>query len=133
MQISTQKRATLSDARNRPRREGVSDDLGEQERIASSLGTEAHTLIMRNHGACCTGSSVGQAWVRAWYLEKVCQVQLRVLQTGRQIRLPSQVALAHAGEQTRGPFAAGIYEWAALVRYWERKRDKGASYAHAKL
>lgn len=40
--------------------EGLSDDIDEQSRIAAAFGPTAHTLIMRNHGACTVGDSVGQ-------------------------------------------------------------------------
>ena len=40
--------------------EGISDDKSEQDSISKSFGSDAHTLIMHNHGACTTGDSVGQ-------------------------------------------------------------------------
>jgi len=100
--------------------EGLSDDYSEKQRIVQSLGKEAHTLIMRNHGSCCLGESVGQAWVRAWYLEKVCQTQLQLMQSGGEIIEPAHELLQHAADQTHGDFSAGKYEWHALLQYWER-------------
>lgn len=54
--------------------EGVSDDYNEKARIAAALGPTAHTLIMRHHGAVTTGTTVAEAWVRYYYLDRICQV-----------------------------------------------------------
>ena len=56
--------------------EGLSDDYDERSRIAAALGPTAHTLIMRNHGACTVGGSVAEAWVRYFYLNIVCKQQM---------------------------------------------------------
>ena len=53
--------------------EGLSDDDDEKERIGAALGQVAHTLIMRNHGACTTGSTVGQVCVELALAGNVCQ------------------------------------------------------------
>ena len=58
--------------------EGVSHDFDEQNRIRDAIGERTAALTMRNHGAC-TGSDVAEAWVRAYYLEKCCQVQIDLL------------------------------------------------------
>ena len=47
---------------------GVSTDGDEKSRLAASIGpSPIHTLIMRNHGACTTGKTVGEAWVRLYH------------------------------------------------------------------
>ena len=56
--------------------EGLSDDYDERARLAAALGSECHTLIMRNHGACTVGRTVAEAWVRYFYLDTVCQQHL---------------------------------------------------------
>eukprot|EP00750_Incisomonas_marina_P015968 INCI18822.1.p1 GENE.INCI18822.1~~INCI18822.1.p1 ORF type:complete len:418 (-),score=53.30 INCI18822.1:191-1321(-) len=103
--------------------EGLSDDADEQSRIAAAFGPIAHTLIMRNHGACTVGSSVGQAWVRAWYLERVCRLQVSLLQlraAGEKLLVPASDVLNHAANQVNRDFPPGRYEWDALVKFWER-------------
>ena len=100
--------------------EGLSDDRAEQARLGASLGPTAHTLLLRNHGALCTGTTVGQAFVRAWMLEKVCAVQLAVLASGARARRPADAVFAHAARQIDAAFPSGRDEWPALLRYWAR-------------
>ena len=110
--------------------EGMSDDAAESEHISVSIGSKATTLFHRNHGATCCGATVGEAWVRAFYLEKVCQLQLNHdllhMHTGQPIIRPSPNVLNHAAAQLRGEFLAGAYEWPALLRYWKRHKDQVA-------
>ncbi len=104
--------------------EGVSDDRDEQQRIASDFGPPpAHTLIMRNHGACTTGSSVGQAWVRAWYLERVCRLQVSLLpaKAAGTVLTPDPEMLRQAAAKLVSSFPAGKYEWKGLMEFYERR------------
>ena len=78
--------------------EGLSDDYDERSRIAAALGPSAHTLIMRNHGACTVGASVGEAWVRYYYLEICCRTQLSISHLAKIIE-PAAAVLAHAASQ----------------------------------
>ena len=53
--------------------EGLSDDAEgeEKRRIAEDMrlgGPSASVLVMRNHGYCTVGRTVGEAWTRAWCL-----------------------------------------------------------------
>ena len=53
--------------------EGVSDDPSEGPRIAEAVrkvGDKCNVLLMPNHGFCCFGGSVAEAWVLAYYFEK---------------------------------------------------------------
>ena len=40
--------------------EGLSDDAGEKAQIGRDIGDSACVLIMRNHGYCCVGATVGE-------------------------------------------------------------------------
>lgn len=107
--------------------EGMSTDWNEQQLLAqSSTSTSTsdgkpHTLIMRNHGACTFGASVGQAWVRMYFLDVICRVLLRALSTGQQLRMPSQETLATTAAAYSLPeYAHGGSEWGALRRQAER-------------
>jgi len=101
--------------------EGVSDDYDECERLAAVVAGGAHTVMMRNHGALTFGATVAEAWVRHFYLDRVCQVQ--VATAGRSLVLPAKQVLQHAAKQydpPDGPFRHGKYEWSALLRKAER-------------
>jgi len=55
--------------------EGVANDTAECEHIVRDLGPHG-SLILRNHGLLTAGATVGQAFVRMFYLERCCQAQL---------------------------------------------------------
>mmetsp|Transcript_17846 Transcript_17846/g.26715 ORF Transcript_17846/g.26715 Transcript_17846/m.26715 type:complete len:237 (+) Transcript_17846:1-711(+) len=101
--------------------EGISDDFDEQKRLSENLGDSALTLIMRNHGACTMGATVGEAWVRAYYLERVCAVQVASLANPIKVEEPEKSVLENAAKQYEGEYRPGLHEWSALVRMLERK------------
>jgi len=106
--------------------EGVSDDQAEGERLAAAVRGGVNVLVMRNHGFCTLGKSVAEAWVLAYYFEKSCETQLKVLQAGQTIRAPSSDVMAHAAKQTYLPgFCPGDSEWTALTRLAKRPRTLG--------
>lgn len=98
--------------------EGLSTDLNEQAQIARDIGKTACVLVMRNHGYCTTGETVGEAWVRAWYFEKCCQLQLDCMKTQQTIHMPAEDAMlkAQALYTVDGGFQAGLVEWPAILR-----------------
>ena len=94
--------------------EGQSDDLAERERLTVSLG-DRFVMILRNHGLLTCGESVGAAFMRMYYLERACKVQLQVMATGQALDLPSEELCEKSAEQlTR--FPPGEFEWPALLR-----------------
>ena len=106
--------------------EGVSDDYDECSRIAERVADSgAHTVIMRNHGALTFGTTVAQAWVRYYYLDRVCRVQCAT--QGQPVVQPDAAVLEHAMRQYEGggEFSHGKLEWPALLRQAERARARG--------
>ena len=102
---------------------GVSNDCEEQALISTAIKTKnVNTLLMENHGFCTFGSTLGEAWVLAYYFDKACQTQLNCLQTGQKINYPSEKVLAHAADQAVLPeFLPGFCEWDALRKMLTRK------------
>ena len=68
---------------------------------------------------CTTGSTVGQAWVRAWYFEKCCQLQMDVLKSSRPYRVLSNEQLESSKASLDAEFPPGMHEWPAVLRRWE--------------
>ncbi len=101
--------------------EGVSLDLEERERLIASLG-EKNAMIMRNHGLLIVGRSIPEAFTRAYYLEKSCQIQLDAMSTGEALRLPPPEVCEHAARQFDGFYegSAARLEWAANRRIIDR-------------
>src|SRR5262249_52591209 len=72
-------------------------DAAEQVRLAANLGRK-NVMLLRNHGSLAMGSSIGSAFVRAYFLEKVCQVQLGA-QAGSSLYLPPADVMDKVGQQ----------------------------------
>ena len=60
-------------------------------RLAEVLGDKG-ILLMANHGVATVGRSVAQAYDRLYYMERVAQVQLYAMWTGRELNpLPEEI------------------------------------------
>jgi ribulose-5-phosphate 4-epimerase/fuculose-1-phosphate aldolase len=55
--------------------EGIALDLDEQKRLVKDLGDKP-VMILRNHGLLTVGRDAQQAFLRMYYLEKACEIQL---------------------------------------------------------
>jgi ribulose-5-phosphate 4-epimerase/fuculose-1-phosphate aldolase len=55
--------------------EGITTDLGEQQRLVASLG-KADVMILRNHGLLVCAASVPEAFMESWSLQRACEVQV---------------------------------------------------------
>ena len=96
--------------------EGIALDLDERRRLIASMG-DKNAMILRNHGLLTLGSSVAEAFTRAYYLEKACQIQLDAMATGEPLRLPPPEVCEHAAHQFDG-----FYEGDAMRLGWAANR-----------
>ena len=55
--------------------EGIAVDLSERERIIHDLGDKS-AMIFRNHGTLTVGETVGEAFLKLYFLERACDVDL---------------------------------------------------------
>ena len=94
--------------------EGLSVDLGERTRLAQALGDQ-NAMILRNHGLLTCGKEVSEAFMKMYYLERACEVQLRAQATGQDIHLPTSDICEKTAMQSN-QFSHGAYEWPALLR-----------------
>ena len=111
--------------------EGVSDDHEECERLARSFSKPEpvdpplpsdllpHTLMMRNHGAVTAGASVGQAFVRMFYLARICDVQLKVLGAGGANEASAAILASDALKYTVAGGEHGDAEWRAMRQFYK--------------
>jgi len=85
--------------------EGITTDLGEQERLVKSLG-QAQVLILRNHGLLVTGPSIPETFMESWSLQRACEVQVAAASVpGPNHRIPEAVLRAIPAQ--RKPMQAG--------------------------
>ncbi|UVL22032.1 class II aldolase/adducin family protein [Pseudomonas donghuensis] len=109
--------------------EGIALDMAEQQRLVHDLGDKA-VLILRNHGLLSVGRSVSEAFLRMYYLEKACEIQLTAMAAGELV-LPTDEVCAHTERQFNEP-ARALKEgelsdpdgmqlaWSALLRLLDR-------------
>jgi ribulose-5-phosphate 4-epimerase/fuculose-1-phosphate aldolase len=97
--------------------EGVAVDLSERERIVADLGSR-NLMLLRNHGTLALGRTVGECFVRLYFLERACQAQIFALSAGEAVNNPPQGAPEVAAQQGAAgvALAANLLAWPALLR-----------------
>ena len=78
--------------------EGIALDLDERDRLVKDLG-EHKAMILRNHGLLVGGTSIPEAFLNIYMLERACAAQVDALSGGREIVLPPPEVCAHTSEQ----------------------------------
>ncbi|MFC4278168.1 class II aldolase/adducin family protein [Achromobacter aloeverae] len=79
--------------------QGIALDLEERESLVKDLGAHK-AMILRNHGLLAAGSTVAEAFVNIYYLERACQAQVKAQSGGGKIVFPSKAVC----ERTRGQY-----------------------------
>jgi ribulose-5-phosphate 4-epimerase/fuculose-1-phosphate aldolase len=107
--------------------EGIALSKAEQVRLVEDLGRHP-ALILRNHGLLTVGLSPAQAFLRMFYLNRACQIQVDAMAGGGPLVVPSpeiaertarQFAGEHTGDDFTDPIANSL-AWQALHRLVER-------------
>ena len=101
--------------------EGMSTDREECERLSKSLGNNK-VMILRNHGLLTCGTSIGEAFMLMYYLDRACKNQIDTL--GLKINIPSDNLMEFAAGQYDDPrFKLGEHEWPALLRLLDKQKS----------
>lgn len=102
--------------------EGVALDLDERERLVKDLGKERHLMILRNHGTLALGKSCADAFLRIYYLERACSMQVRAMAGGARLNMPNQGVPEKTADQGGRAFDGliGQLAWPALRRKLDR-------------
>ncbi len=98
--------------------EGVAVDLDERERIIADLGDKS-MMIFRNHGTLAVGETVGEAFLKIYFLERACEAQTMALAAGEaNLNNPPQGAPEVAAQQGKASLKVGanLLAWPALLR-----------------
>ncbi|GLQ21092.1 class II aldolase/adducin family protein [Algimonas porphyrae] len=99
--------------------EGIALDLDERERIVADLGSKS-LLMLRNHGTLTLGPSAGTAFLRTYFLENACRVQILAQAAGEDnlIEEPAEMG-AKVYQQGAAAFMPGMGDnlvWPGLMR-----------------
>ena len=98
--------------------EGIAVDLSERERIIHDLGDKS-AMIFRNHGTLTVGETVGEAFLKLYFLERACEAQVLALSAGEgNLNKPPQGAPEMAAQQGKVSLKTGanLLAWPALLR-----------------
>jgi ribulose-5-phosphate 4-epimerase/fuculose-1-phosphate aldolase len=98
--------------------EGVAVDLDERERLIADMGDKG-AMLLRNHGTLTVGETVGEAFLKMYFLERACEAQVLALSAGEgRLNNPPQGAPEVTAQQGKMglKLAAGALAWPALLR-----------------
>jgi ribulose-5-phosphate 4-epimerase/fuculose-1-phosphate aldolase len=97
--------------------EGVAVDLSERERLVADIGDKG-AMLLRNHGTLAVGATVGEAFLKLYFLERACEAQILALSAGEALSNPPQGSPELTAEQGKMglKLAAGMLAWPALLR-----------------
>ncbi len=101
--------------------EGIATDVDERERLVADMGDKCF-MILRNHGTLTVGGTIADAFIRMYFLERACQVQIKALAGGAKLNPPPEgtpekvEAQAGAGLELIGQLLA----WPAVYRKMSR-------------
>lgn len=104
--------------------EGVAVDLDERPRIQQDLG-EKNILLLRNHGTLTLGATIAEAFMRIYFIERACEMQVATLSSsgGEYYRATDEVENKVAEQGRDDELArqsANLLAWPALLRRLDR-------------
>ena len=103
--------------------EGMSTEQEECERLSKNLGKNK-VMILRNHGLLTCGSTIAEAFMLMYYLDRACKNQIDILSTGMKASIPSNNIMEFAaGQYDDSRFKLGKHEWPALIRLLDDKKS----------
>lgn len=73
------------------------DDEG--ERLAAAVAGGANAVFLQNHGVIIVGASPAEAWLRTYFLERACEVQVLAQSTGDELVLAPEAVAEHTARQ----------------------------------
>jgi ribulose-5-phosphate 4-epimerase/fuculose-1-phosphate aldolase len=79
--------------------EGIALELDERPRLVADLGPKNRAMILTNHGLLVGGSSIAEAFLEIYYLERACQAQIAALSGGSKLIYPPVAVCEHTAQQ----------------------------------
>ena len=97
--------------------EGIALNHDERERLLDDLG-EKHCMILKNHGLLTTGATCADAWLRLFFLERACTMQIKALSGGSKLNMVPDNVIELVTDQGQMASEQGIgnLAWPALIR-----------------
>lgn len=102
--------------------EGVALNPDEKTRLVADLGT-TNFMILRNHGLLTCASTIADAFLNMFVLQRSCEIQIQAQSTGTELRPIPNVILqgikAQAEQVTRS--LGGALAWPGILRKLDRE------------
>lgn len=97
--------------------EGIALELAERERLIRDLADHP-VMILRNHGLLATGTTIQEAFVNIYFLERACQAQIKALAGGGPLTIPTPEVCARTALQFMRPGMDSYNQrtWCAALR-----------------
>jgi ribulose-5-phosphate 4-epimerase/fuculose-1-phosphate aldolase len=100
--------------------EGVALDLDERERLVRDIGTK-NLLMLRNHGTLAVGETPAAAFLRIFFLERACKMQVLAQAGGDLLECDQDLRDKVAGQGQLGNATLGnVLAWPGLRRKLDR-------------
>jgi ribulose-5-phosphate 4-epimerase/fuculose-1-phosphate aldolase len=101
--------------------EGIALDLDERERLVADIGAK-NLMLLRNHGTLTVGRSPAEAFLRMFFLERACSMQVKALAGGGELIEWHEAMQDRVGGQAAGGFTmlGDRLAWPALRRKLDR-------------
>ena len=100
--------------------EGVYFTDGERARLQASLGAK-QVMLLRNHGLLVAGRSIREAFDLMYYLERACQIQVKLQCSGAEIVTVAPAVAEQVAQVFESPGRkATERDWPALLRLLDR-------------
>jgi ribulose-5-phosphate 4-epimerase/fuculose-1-phosphate aldolase len=102
--------------------EGVALDHDERPRLQQDLGTK-NLMLLRNHGTLTVGRTVAEAFLRTYFLERACTMQVRTRILGHDDYETAPEVIDRNVDLSRSPgmnVLANHLLWPAMLRKLDR-------------
>ena len=104
--------------------EGVAVDLDERPRLQHDLGGK-NIMLLRNHGTLALGATIAEAFMRIYFIERACAMQVATLSSSGGEFYPTEESVQDkVAEQGRDEEiarqGANLLAWPALLRRLDR-------------
>jgi ribulose-5-phosphate 4-epimerase/fuculose-1-phosphate aldolase len=102
--------------------EGVALDPTERPRLQTDLGTK-NIMLLKNHGTLTVGRTCAEAFMRMYYLERACTMQVRTRMLGGPCHETARPVVEKNIALSRDPTMTNITNtlaWNALLRKLDR-------------
>lgn len=100
--------------------EGLALEEDEKARLVGDLG-DKNVMILRNHGLLTVGSNVAEAFLRLFFIQRSCEMQVAAQAGGAElIHQPDSMGKRVAGQAQSGFEGGARLTWPAMLRKADR-------------